>query len=83
MYITGPGHGGPGIVANTYLEGTYSQIYSDVTQDTEDTPAGRDAVALARVLTLSSAEREELAETLVALDDLETVLGDGGRPEPC
>ena len=48
----------------------------------EDTPAGRDAVALARVLTLSSAEREELAETLVALDDLETVLGDRGGPEP-
>ena len=35
MYVTGPGHGGPGIVANTYLEGTYSEIYSDVTQDTE------------------------------------------------
>lgn len=35
MYVTGPGHGGPGVVANTYLEGTYSEIYSDVTQDTE------------------------------------------------
>ncbi|HLS64882.1 MAG TPA: phosphoketolase family protein [Ruania sp.] len=35
LYITGPGHGGPGVVANTYLEGTYSEIYSDVTQDTE------------------------------------------------
>ncbi|WP_257161402.1 phosphoketolase family protein [Corynebacterium cystitidis] len=33
IYVTGPGHGGPGIVANTYLEGTYSEIYPDVTQD--------------------------------------------------
>src|ERR1700761_5246458 len=33
IYITGPGHGGPGIVANTYLEGTYSEIYPDVSQD--------------------------------------------------
>ena len=35
IYITGPGHGGPGIVANTYLEGTYSETYSDVTPDAE------------------------------------------------
>src|SRR5699024_9788938 len=35
MYITGPGHGGPGLVANTYLEGTYSEVYSDITQDAE------------------------------------------------
>jgi len=34
IYITGPGHGGPGIVANTYLEGTYTEFYPDVTQDT-------------------------------------------------
>jgi len=27
LYVTGPGHGGPGIVANTYLEGTYSELY--------------------------------------------------------
>src|SRR5579859_3828619 len=33
IYITGPGHGGPGLVANTYLEGTYSEIYPDVSQD--------------------------------------------------
>ncbi len=33
IYICGPGHGGPGIVANTYLEGTYSEVYSDITQD--------------------------------------------------
>ena len=31
--ICGPGHGGPGIVANTYLEGTYSEVYSDITED--------------------------------------------------
>ncbi len=35
IYITGPGHGGPGIVANTYLEGTYTEFYPDITQDAE------------------------------------------------
>ena len=33
IYIAGPGHGGPGIVANTYLEGTYSEIYPNISQD--------------------------------------------------
>ena len=33
LYVAGPGHGGPGMVANTYLEGTYSEIYSDISQD--------------------------------------------------
>jgi len=31
--ITGPGHGGPGIVANTYLEGTYTEFYPDIRQN--------------------------------------------------
>jgi len=35
IYITGPGHGGPALVANTYLEGTYSEIYPNITQDAE------------------------------------------------
>jgi xylulose-5-phosphate/fructose-6-phosphate phosphoketolase len=35
IYITGPGHGGPGLVANAYLDGTYSEVYSDITQDDE------------------------------------------------
>jgi xylulose-5-phosphate/fructose-6-phosphate phosphoketolase len=35
IYVTGPGHGGPGLVANAYLEGTYSEVYPDVSQDTE------------------------------------------------
>ncbi len=35
IYVTGPGHGGPGIVANAYLEGTYSEVYADVSQDAE------------------------------------------------
>ncbi|HQJ15615.1 MAG TPA: phosphoketolase family protein, partial [Candidatus Omnitrophota bacterium] len=35
IYITGPGHGGPALVANTYLEGTYSEYYPDVSQDEE------------------------------------------------
>lgn len=33
IYIAGPGHGGPGIVANAYLEGTYSEVYPTVSQD--------------------------------------------------
>jgi len=33
IYISGPGHGGPAVVANTYLEGTYSEVYPDVSQD--------------------------------------------------
>ncbi len=35
IYITGPGHGGPGIVANTYLEGTYSELYPNISPDVE------------------------------------------------
>lgn len=35
IYIAGPGHGGPALVANTYLEGTYSEHYPDVSQDNE------------------------------------------------
>lgn len=35
LYVCGPGHGGPGMVANTYLEGTYSEIYPDISQDVE------------------------------------------------
>ena len=33
IYVAGPGHGGPGIVANAYLEGTYSEVYPNVSQD--------------------------------------------------
>jgi xylulose-5-phosphate/fructose-6-phosphate phosphoketolase len=33
IYISGPGHGGPAVVANTYLEGSYSEIYPDISQD--------------------------------------------------
>ena len=35
IYITGPGHGGPGLVANAWLEGSYSEFYPDVSQDAE------------------------------------------------
>ncbi|HET8564657.1 MAG TPA: phosphoketolase family protein, partial [Candidatus Binatia bacterium] len=35
IYVCGPGHGGPGMVANTYLEGTYSELYTDISQDEE------------------------------------------------
>jgi xylulose-5-phosphate/fructose-6-phosphate phosphoketolase len=35
IYVTGPGHGGPGLVANAYLEGTYSEVFPHVGQDEE------------------------------------------------
>src|SRR5437773_1417642 len=35
IYVTGPGHGGPGLVANTYLEGTYSEFYSHIAENKE------------------------------------------------
>ncbi len=35
IFVTGPGHGGPALVANTYLEGTYSEIYPHITRDAE------------------------------------------------
>jgi xylulose-5-phosphate/fructose-6-phosphate phosphoketolase len=35
IYICGPGHGGPGMVANTYLEGTYSEMFPNITEDAE------------------------------------------------
>jgi len=35
ILVTGPGHGGPGVVANTYLEGTYSEVYPEVAQNEE------------------------------------------------
>src|SRR5215210_1622195 len=42
IFIAGPGHGGPGVVANTYLEGTYSEVYPKV---------GRDVAGLTRLFT--------------------------------
>ncbi|MEB3981365.1 phosphoketolase family protein [Mycobacterium sp. 663a-19] len=35
IYVTGPGHGGPGLVANAYLEGTYSEVYSGIGENTD------------------------------------------------
>jgi xylulose-5-phosphate/fructose-6-phosphate phosphoketolase len=35
IFVTGPGHGGPALVANTYLEGTYSELYPGIAQDAE------------------------------------------------
>jgi xylulose-5-phosphate/fructose-6-phosphate phosphoketolase len=35
IFIAGPGHGGPGLVANTYLEGTYSEVYPNIPSDAE------------------------------------------------
>jgi len=35
LFVTGPGHGGPGLVASAYLDGTYTEYYPDITQDVE------------------------------------------------
>src|SRR5450631_2088733 len=35
IYVAGPGHGGPGLVANAYLEGTYSEVYPNISRDEE------------------------------------------------
>src|SRR5471032_24261 len=35
VYVSGPGHGGPAVVAGTYLEGTYTEVYPNITQDEE------------------------------------------------
>src|ERR1700726_1895027 len=35
VYVAGPGHGGPGLVANTYLEGAYTELFPNISQDTE------------------------------------------------
>jgi len=38
IYISGPGHGGPAVVGNTYLEGTYSEVYPNISQDEAGLP---------------------------------------------
>ena len=35
IYVIGPGHGGPAIVAQAWLEGTYSEVYPEISQDRE------------------------------------------------
>ena len=35
IYISGPGHGGNALVSNVYLEGTYSEVYPNITEDEE------------------------------------------------
>ena len=35
LFVAGPGHGAPGVVASTYLEGSYSELYPDISQDEE------------------------------------------------
>src|SRR5712692_10819319 len=35
IYLAGPGHGGPALLANVYLEGTYTEVYPKITQDAE------------------------------------------------
>ena len=48
IYVAGPGHGGPGMVANTWLEGTYSEIYPHIPQNERGHAAPVQAVQLSR-----------------------------------
>ena len=48
IYVCGPGHGGPGMVANTYLEGTYSEIYPDICRDVDGMLQAFSAVFISR-----------------------------------
>ena len=48
IYVCGPGHGGPGMVANTYLEGTYSEIYPAIPQNRRRHEAAVPAVLVSR-----------------------------------
>ena len=38
IYISGPGHGGNGMIAQDYLDGTYSEVYPNISRDTEGMP---------------------------------------------
>ena len=51
IFVAGPGHGGPGVVANTWLEGTYSEVYPGI---------GRDAEGLRRLFTQFSLDRKSV-----------------------
>ena len=48
IYVCGPGHGGPAVVGNTYLEGTYSEIYPDISQDEDGAAQALSAVFVSR-----------------------------------
>ena len=48
IYVSGPGHGGPALVANTYLEGTYSEIYPNISQDEAGLQEAVQAVLVSR-----------------------------------
>lgn len=62
IYVSGPGHGGPTVVANTYLEGTYSEVYPKISQD----EAGLRPVSFNRVFT-SPRRRAQQTYTLSGL----------------
>ena len=48
IYVSGPGHGGPAVVGNTYLEGTYSEIYPNISQDEAGLQQALHAVLVSR-----------------------------------
>ena len=66
IYIAGPGHGGPALVANTYLEGTYSELYPSVPQDAEGIRRlFRQGKTAERAPTLAQDEKARQTEQLI------------------
>ncbi len=55
IYVTGPGHGGPALLANVYLEGTYSEVYPDISRDVAGPTPGAGQRRLCRSLRSSVA----------------------------
>ena len=43
IYVSGPDHGGPAVVGNTYLEGSYSEVYPEICRDETTCPVNREA----------------------------------------
>ena len=70
IYVTGPGHGGPGLLANTWLEGTYSEIYPDVSRDRRGWRACSDSSRFLVVFRATSHRKRPVRSTRAASWDI-------------
>ncbi len=66
IYIIGPGHGGPSLVAHAYLEGTYSEVYPEISQDAEGMKSCSSSSASREASPATSRRRRRAASTRVA-----------------
>ena len=66
IYITGPGHGGPGLVANAYLEGTYSEVYPNISAGRGGHEAAVQAVLVSRAASPATSRRRRRAPSTKA-----------------